>query len=220
VRKLLTGLLVTGSLLSTSGFAATVSWTDWQSSTANSAAGELLAGGQTVDVEYSGSGNHAFVQTGTGVNYWSGSAYTNGNVDNAPTPAELIALNQGGTVTVTFSETILNPFIAMNSWNGNVVNFSSAIAIDSVGQGYWGTGSASSLTPTGFTGSGEFHGIISLLGAFDSISFTHIGENWHGFTIGAEGLAPPSEVPVPAAVFLFAPALLGFLGLRRKAKLA
>lgn len=27
-----------------------------------------------------------------------------------------------------------------------------------------------------------------------------------------------SEVPVPAAAFLFAPALLGFLGLRRKAK--
>jgi hypothetical protein len=31
---------------------------------------------------------------------------------------------------------------------------------------------------------------------------------------------PPSEVPVPAAAFLFAPALLGFLGLRRKAKQA
>jgi len=29
-----------------------------------------------------------------------------------------------------------------------------------------------------------------------------------------------SEVPVPAAAFLFAPALLGFMGLRRKAKLA
>jgi len=29
-----------------------------------------------------------------------------------------------------------------------------------------------------------------------------------------------SAVPVPAAVFLFAPALLGFMGLRRKAKLA
>jgi hypothetical protein len=29
-----------------------------------------------------------------------------------------------------------------------------------------------------------------------------------------------SEVPVPAALFLFAPALMGFLGLRRKSKLA
>ena len=41
--------------------------------------------------------------------------------------------------------------------------------------------------------------------------------------IGTDGLTEkaiytPSAVPVPAAVFLFAPALLGFMGLRRKAK--
>jgi len=33
-----------------------------------------------------------------------------------------------------------------------------------------------------------------------------------------ENIAPPAVVPVPAAAFLFAPALLGFMGLRRKAK--
>jgi hypothetical protein len=33
-------------------------------------------------------------------------------------------------------------------------------------------------------------------------------------------IQPPSEVPVPAAAFMFAPALLGFFGLRRKAKIA
>lgn len=38
--------------------------------------------------------------------------------------------------------------------------------------------------------------------------------------IGPMATAPPSEVPVPAAAFLFAPALLGFMGLRRKAKTA
>jgi hypothetical protein len=31
-------------------------------------------------------------------------------------------------------------------------------------------------------------------------------------------LYKPSPVPLPAAAFLFAPALLGFMGLRRKAK--
>ena len=41
--------------------------------------------------------------------------------------------------------------------------------------------------------------------------------------IGTDGLTEkaiytPSAVPVPAAVFLFAPALLGFMGLHRKAK--
>ena len=32
------------------------------------------------------------------------------------------------------------------------------------------------------------------------------------------GLSDVSQVPVPAALFMFAPALLGFMGLRRKAK--
>ena len=36
--------------------------------------------------------------------------------------------------------------------------------------------------------------------------------NWRAYNSGV------SEVPVPAALFLFAPALLGFLGLRRKTK--
>lgn len=31
---------------------------------------------------------------------------------------------------------------------------------------------------------------------------------------------PPSEVPLPASLFLFAPAVLGFMGLRRKKKLS
>jgi len=34
----------------------------------------------------------------------------------------------------------------------------------------------------------------------------------------ARGLPPVSAVPIPAAAFLFGPALLGFMGLRRKAK--
>ncbi len=222
MKKLLSGAVVAGGLLSMSFGAAatTISWTDWQSSTSNTASGELLAGGQTVGVDYSGTSNHHFVQTGTGTNYWSGPAYTNGSVDNAPTPAELVALNTGGTVTINFSETILNPYIAINSWNGNVVNFDTPITFDSIGTGYWGTGSVGSQTPTGFTGVGELHGVILLSGSFDSISFTHIGENWHGFTIGVEGLAPVSQVPVPAAAFLFAPALLGFLGFRRKVRKA
>jgi hypothetical protein len=207
-------------VLSASASAATVSWTDWQSSTVDSANGQLLVDGATVDVSYKGSTPHRLVQTAGGIDYWTGSAYTNGSVDNAPNSSstDLIELNQGGTVTLTFSQAITNPYIAMNSWNGNVVNFDSPITIDSFGRGYWGSGSAINITPTGFTGYREFHGIISLIGTFSSISFTHTSENWHGFTVGVAGLAPPSQVPVPAALFMFAPALLGFLGLRRKAK--
>ncbi len=50
-----------------------------------------------------------------------------------------------------------------------------------------------------------------------------ISVNWQGLsfnenTVLSLDINSPSQVPVPAAAFLFAPALLGFLGLRRKAK--
>jgi len=219
MKKILALTLLTFSSASFAISVVPVSWVDWQSvPNSSSATGQLVANGSTVNVSYTGTSPHAFVQTSGGTDYWTGAAYTNGVVSNAPDSSDVVALNTGGTVTLNFSQTILNPFIAMNSWNGNVVNFSSPITIDSYGPGYWGVGSPISVTSTGFTGSGEFHGIIRLLGNFDSFSFTHTSENWHGFTVGVEGLATPNAVPLPAAAFMFAPALLGFMGLRRKAK--
>lgn len=44
--------------------------------------------------------------------------------------------------------------------------------------------------------------------------------DWAKLTVEGEYCPPVSEVPVPAAAFLFAPALLGFMGLRRKSKQA
>jgi hypothetical protein len=41
-------------------------------------------------------------------------------------------------------------------------------------------------------------------------------ESWGGFGIYTNGQTP--HVPIPAAFYLFAPALLGFMGLRRRAK--
>ncbi len=215
-------------LLTTPVLGVTVSWTDWTSSTANSALGELLVGTTTVGVEYLGTSNHSFVNTGTGTNFWtegSPPAYTNGTIDNAPTAAEQIALSNGGTVTVNFLETIENPFIAMNSWNNNTVEFGMPIVIDSFGAGFWGSGTATlNSGGTGFFGSGEFHGVVSLLGSFDSISFTHTSENWHGFTVGVAGLASPgpgpSPVPEPTTMLLFATGLVGLAGvsLRRRKK--
>jgi hypothetical protein len=48
--------------------------------------------------------------------------------------------------------------------------------------------------------------------------------NWEGLSFNSNTIvsldinSAPNAVPVPAALFMFAPALLGFLGLRRKAK--
>lgn len=86
------------------------------------------------------------------------------------------------------------------------------------------------------------NGVVSFVGAagsavpasFDALTayllFANAGDlteeellalNFTGYeSIGSFTLTNVSEVPVPAAAFLFAPALMGFLGLRRKAKKA
>jgi hypothetical protein len=98
------------------------------------------------------------------------------------------------------------------------VDFSAPIQFDSFGPGFWGNGTPI-LNPagTGFFGSGELHGVIRLFGSHDSIMFTHTSEDWHGFTVGASGLASP--VPIPATVWLFGSSIVGLTGMgkiRRK----
>lgn len=56
-------------------------------------------------------------------------------------------------------------------------------------------------------------------------SFFHSSGRWSDFQTDADHrfiaeFSSVSAVPIPAAAFLFAPALLGFMGLRRKAKIA
>ena len=212
-RRKSTGLAVaTLALLSTPTLAATAFWTDWLNVTnTSSASGRIVMGPQTIDINYSGTTNHSFVQTGTGTNFWTGTAYTNGIVDNAPPAAELVALSPGGTVTISFSQPVTDPVIGLVSWNGNTVNFGVPIEIDSFGPGFWGNGTpVLNAAGTGFVGNGEVHGVIRLPGTHDIITFTHTSENWHGFTVGV--------VPEPAsyAMLLVGLGLVGFAARRRK----
>lgn len=206
------------ALLPIQANAVPVFWTDWQNEvSSNSASGQITVGTTLVNVNYTGTGNHHSVQTGTGTNFWTGTAYTNGTVDNAPTPSEGVHLNEGGTVTITFSQSILNPYIAMVSWNGNVVDFGVPISIDSFGSGFWGAGTAVlNGGGTGFTGNGEFHGVVRLSGSFTSISFIHTTENSHGFTVGVQGLGTSHPVPEPALLALFGLGLIGLIAIRRQ----
>ena len=205
-------VVATLALLSTPTLASTVFWTDWLNApNSSSASGEIVTGSGTIGVSYTGTGNHAFVQTGTGTNFWTGTAYTNGIVDNAPPAAELVALSQGGTVTISLSQPVTNPLIGLVSWNGNTVDFGVPIEIDSFGQGFWGNGTpVLNAAGTGFVGNGEVHGVLLLPGTHDTITFTHSSENWHGLTVGV--------VPEPAtyALFLAGIALVGFAAHRRK----
>jgi hypothetical protein len=196
--------------------AATASWTDWTSSTTTPPAvlGTLDVGGTAVDVTFSGA--YSFAQTVGGTNYWSPAApYIGAAVDNAPPAADIIALNSAGTATITFSQAVVNPLIALVSWNGNTVDFGVPINVLSYGAGYWGNGTpVLNATGTGFFGSGEVHGVIELPGTYTSISFTHTSENWHGLTVGVLGVAP--AVPEPSTYALLGMGLLAIAITRRR----
>jgi hypothetical protein len=216
MKKILRSIVVLASILGFSSplSAATVYWTDWTSvlSTAPGVLGTLDIGSSVVDVSFSGL--YSFAQTSGGTNYWLPDApYLSDTVDNAPPASDIIGLSAGGMVTITFSEAVKDPLIALVSFNGNTVDFGVPIEILSYGEGYWGNGTPI-LNPDGdgFYGSGEVHGVVRVPGSFTSLSFSHTAEGWHGITMGVVGLGstpPPSTVPEPATVLLLGIGLVG-----------
>ena len=99
------------------------------------------------------------------------------------------------------------------------VNFLANSAVDLADILLWNFTDADSLHITS-----QFGGSILALGT-DVVTHGNIEGTLAAKTLNQNaeihsqpsGFVPPSAVPVPAAAFLFAPALLGFLGLRRKA---
>jgi hypothetical protein len=211
-----------GLLAATHAAAAPVTWVDWTSGTdgANgSAQGVLNLGADTVDVSYRG--ELAFHQTGTGTNYFSPNApYLSSLVDNAPPAAEMLALSQSTSKTLTFSKPIDNLFFAVVSLNGNGWRFNQDFDVVSFGTGYWGAGTlvrvdlGNGVFET--TGTGEPHGVLRFKGAVSSITWDSVtNEYWNGFTVGTYGLAPPVPEPQTAALTLLGLGALA-LGSRRR----
>jgi len=217
VNKVLHFIVLSVFLLSSASVAvaAPANWADWTSVTAGAPGvlGTLNTGSGTVNVAFSGS--YSFAQITTGTNYWNPSApYISSAVSNAPPAFDIIALNIGGTATITFSAPVQNPLLALVSWNSNTVDFGVPIEILSFGAGFWGNGTPIlNADGDGFLGSGEVHGVIRLAGTFSSISFTHTSENWHGFTVGV--VPPTTGVPEPATMLLLGFGMLGLAGFRR-----
>ncbi|HUP39558.1 MAG TPA: PEP-CTERM sorting domain-containing protein [Vicinamibacterales bacterium] len=159
-------------------------------------------------------------QTSCGINYWSPSSpYISGQVDNAPPPCDILALEGGvnQTYLVTLSEPIKDPIMAVLSLGRSGVSttydFDSPFDIVSQGAGYWG-GTSSSLAelPGDILLGTEGHGTIQFIGTFDSFSWVvPTPEYWHGFTFGirtTERIEPnPTAVPEPASLLLLAAGL-------------
>jgi hypothetical protein len=210
-------LAILGALFAAAGAqAATVAWTDWTSSgtPAGSAQGTIAAPSGTVNINYGG--GFSFVQTGCGAPYWATGDYS--GTLNKPPSCDIVALNAGGAKTISFDTPVVDPYMALMSWNGNTVTFTDPFTVVSNGRGYWGTGTpVVNATSDGFFGNGEVHAIIQFTGTFSSIGFTDTSENWHGFTVGVLDRAP-NGTPEPGTLALLLPgvALAAFFGARRR----
>ncbi len=219
--------LAAATLLACSASAAMASNVDWASWSGTQGGtivnGSLDVGGTPISVTYSGVA-FEFVQTnGSGTNYWSPTApYLSPAVDNAPPTSDIIALTQAGTSVITFSQAVVNPLIALVSWNAAQVTFGGGddqqtynVQYLSAGCGFWGCGTFSNTTASHFDGAGELHGVVQLLGTYTSISFTDsVTENWHGLTIGVSGGVAP--VPLPPGAWLLGSAMAALAWRRRR----
>lgn len=145
--------------------------------------------------------------------YWSPRTVTNGTFNFSALPTLTDSLHASGNYTITFDQTISSLLVALsNNDLTDSINFGLA-ASDSSGVSFSGT----QVVLNGTTG-----GLI-LFENINSLTVQNLDNNQilDGYDVAFHAVAaiPVGEVPIPAAAFLFAPALLGFMGLRRKAKI-
>lgn len=205
-----------------SASAALATWTDWTAISSTSASGNM--GGIAVSVATNnGTVMNGPSQTGCGTNWWTepnplNPAYTGGSLSNAPIACDQVALNFAASITVTFSSAVDNLYMALLSVGQPSLqvtySFDQAFAIDSQGQGFWGTNNPGVIAPVGNTLSmNEFHGVLRFAAPVTSLTFTtNRSENWHAFTFGT--------VPEPGTLALVGAAMLAAGALSRRKRAA
>jgi hypothetical protein len=209
--------------------------------------GTITTATTTVNVTYTNPNGIGFYQTSGGTDYWTprtpvaNSPYTSTLVDNVPTGTDIVALQFAGNQTLSFSQTIANPVFSYVSLNGNgyaflnqdfdILSYGAGLGAAPPGDnscGFWGCGtSRKNIVDLGggnveyqLLGTGEPHGTIRFTGAFDTLTWRSLSnEFWNGFTVGVQGTASEVFPPVPEAstFLLMAPGcvILLALGWRR-----
>jgi len=192
-----------------------INWADWQNAATQGAVGTITTQTDQVVVNYVNTNGYAFAQLGNdAADYWTDqsrvrnaatSTFTSEGVTNIPTNTDIIGLRYAGTQTLQFDKTVANLVFAYVSLNGNGYAFDQDFEILSYGHpedgnscGYWGCGTShkevvdlgNGVVEYRLLGTGEPHGTIRFLGAFDTISWRSMTDEWwNGFTVGIQGTA-------------------------------
>ncbi|HEU5125042.1 MAG TPA: PEP-CTERM sorting domain-containing protein [Verrucomicrobiae bacterium] len=213
-------------------------WTDWTTEISPTHfQGTIATPSSTITVDYTNLQGIAFFQNAGGPDYWADSSgvrdnatspFTSEIVDNIPTGTDIVALMHAGYQTLQFSEAIANPVFSYVSLNGNGYAFldqdfdvlSFGDSSDGNHNGYWGAGTSyKEVVDLGnghieyrLLGTGEPHGTIQFTGAFDTLTWRSMSdEYWNGFTVGIEGTAI-EVLPEPSSFALLS---IGAIGLFR-----
>jgi hypothetical protein len=201
-----------------SALTAQAFWTDWSGVNASGVTGTLSVFSEAIAVTYTG--QYDFAQTAGGPYDWNFPIYDVAGPGSRPPTSDLVAINQAGFRTITFSSPVVNPFLAIMSqgrFNLPVTYaFTDPFTVLSEGLGWWGDGSfvvsPDNKQLTGYEG----HGVIQFMGTFSSLSWnSNPGEGWQGITVGVAG-TPTTVTPEPASVVLLLTGLVGLGGVARR----
>ncbi len=202
--------------------AGPIDWASWSGTSTGTTTGAASAafGTSGITATYSGELQNFFANYPS---YNPSGTFSGGAIGNAPPSADGIIQVYGGSNsgvnTLTFSQAVLNPVMAIWSLGQGGINaqfaFNTAFTIESGGPSaeYGGA----SITSAGNTVFGsEGNGTIQFTGSVTSISWTNpVAENWYGFTVGTSVQAIPE--PETYALMLAGLAAIGFAARRRSA---
>ncbi len=201
--------------------ADTIDWASWSNVVVGNTTGAATATFAAVGVTASYTGEIQQLVPNY-PSYGPAGTFNGGTIGNAPASTDGILRIIGGTATatntITFSQAVLNPVIAIWSLGQGGIQaqfaFNQAFTIQAGGPTNEYAGS--SITSIGNVVYGnEGNGVVQFTGSFTSISWTNpVAENWYGFTAGV----PVTAVPEPGTYALMLAGLgaLAFVARRRK----